>query len=158
MLHRSVSTLTPEAIRNRHASHDSSLMHWMETASKTLRFLVAIIETAFDPETIFLSDAFPKSVLAALVERAYPLLPSLSAIRNRQLSRLTTATLLRDGPVIGGMTLPIFINTKPSFRHLCICPIGSDERPFDHHYLFGACRFPLEKVKKKRHTGSVIIS
>lgn len=132
MLHCPVSTLTPEAIGNMHASRDSSLMHWMETASKTLRFLVAIIETAFDPETIFLSDAFPKSVLAALVERADPLLPSLSAIRNRELSRLITATLLRNGPVIGGMTLPIFINTKPGFWHLYICPIGSDERPFDY--------------------------
>lgn len=132
MLHCPVSTLTPEVIGNMHASRDSSLMHWMETASKTLRFLVAIIETAFDPETIFLSGAFPESVLAALVERAYPLLPSLSAIRNRELPRLTTATLLRDGPVIGGMTLPVFVNTKPDFRHLYIRQVGSDERPFDH--------------------------
>ncbi|KXV52857.1 hypothetical protein AD936_08960, partial [Gluconobacter japonicus] len=81
MLHCPVSTLTPEAIGNMHASRDSSLMQWIETASKTLRFLVAIIETAFDPETIFLSDAFPKSVLAALVERADPLLPSLAIWR-----------------------------------------------------------------------------
>lgn len=132
MLHCPVAELTRETIGTMHASRDSILMHWMETATQTLRFLVAIIETAFDPETIFLSGGFPESVLSALVERAYPLLPSLSATRDRELPRLITATLLTDGPVIGGMTLPVFVNTKPDFRHLYIRQVGSDERPFDH--------------------------
>lgn len=132
LLQRPSEELTPDMLDTLHARRDSNLMRWMETAAQTLRFLVAVVETAFDPETIFLGGVLPPSMLSALVERAYPLLPSLSAVRERDLPRLVVASLLADGPVVGGMTLPIFVNTQPDFRHLYIRQVGSDERPFDH--------------------------
>ena len=114
-----VKELTPEILSELHRRRDSRLMHWLEDAAATLRYLVSIMETAFDPETVLLGGALPQSILSALVERSYPLLPSLCALRERDLPRLSIAELA-DGPVIGGMNLPIFVNTRSDFRHLYI--------------------------------------
>lgn len=127
-----VADLTPEALAELHRRRDSRLMQWMESAAQTLRYLVSIIETAFDPETVLLGGALPQSMLSALVERTYPLRPSLSAVRARELARFSVTSLLTDGPVIGGMSLPVFVNTRSDFRHLYIRHVAGDERPFDH--------------------------
>ncbi|MCQ9155001.1 ROK family transcriptional regulator [Acidomonas methanolica] len=131
LLKRPVEELTPDILAELHRRRDSRLMHWLEDAASTLRYLISIMETAFDPETVLLGGALPDSILSALVERTYPLLPSLSAIRARELPRFSVAGLA-DGPVIGGMSLPIFVNTRSDFRHLYIRHIAGDERPFDH--------------------------
>lgn len=124
--------LTPEALSELHHHRDSRLMHWMEEAARILRYLVSIMETAFDPETVLLGGALPESILSALVERSYPLLSSLSALRVRDVPRFSITHLVTDGPVIGGMYLPIFVNTRSDFRNLYIRHVAGDERPFDH--------------------------
>ncbi|MCP1196475.1 ROK family transcriptional regulator [Acetobacter senegalensis] len=132
LLERPVEELTPEALSELHHHRDSRLMHWMEEAARILRYLVSIMETAFDPETVLLGGALPESILSALVERSYPLLSSLSALRVRDVPRFSITHLVTDGPVIGGMCLPIFVNTRSDFRNLYIRHVAGDERPFDH--------------------------
>ncbi|MFT9049254.1 ROK family transcriptional regulator [Gluconobacter cerinus] len=132
LLDRPVEELTPDLLSELHHHRDSRLMLWMEEAARTLRYLVSIMETAFDPDTVLLGGALPQSILSALVERSYPLLASLSALRMRDMPRFSVTPLVTDGPVIGGMYLPVFVNTRSDFRNLYIRHVAGDERPFDH--------------------------
>lgn len=54
LLSRPVEELTPDLLSELHLHRDSRLMLWMEEAARTLRYLVSIMETAFDPDTVLL--------------------------------------------------------------------------------------------------------
>lgn len=114
-----------------HARRDAQLSAWMEEAGLCLRFLTAILESTIDPEFITVGGSLPPSIIAALVERAYPLHRSLSERKDRRSPRLVVGELTDDAPVIGAASLPIFVNTNPNFRHLYIRQIGDDQRPFE---------------------------
>lgn len=120
-----------ERLAGLHRRRDGDLMAWMEEAADGLRFLVAIIETLLDPEFITLGGAVPPTILSALVERAYPLQPSLSARRDRDHPRLVTSELGPGAAVFGAASLPVFANINPNFRHLYIQQLSSLDRPFD---------------------------
>jgi len=103
----------------------------MEEAGLCLRFLTAILESTIDPEFITVGGSLPPSIIAALVERAYPLHRSLSERKDRRWPRLVIGQITDDAPVIGAASLPIFINTNPNFRHLYIRQLGDNKRPFE---------------------------
>ncbi|WP_412066496.1 ROK family transcriptional regulator [Rhizobium sp. SYY.PMSO] len=114
-----------------HSQRDSRLSSWMEEAGLCLRFLTAILESTIDPEFISVGGSLPPSIVAALVERAYPLYRSLSERKDRRSPRLVVGQLTDDAPVIGAASLPIFVNTNPNFRHLYIRQLGDEQRPFE---------------------------
>ena len=114
-----------------HSQRDPRLSAWMEEAGLCLRFLTAILESTIDPEFITVGGSLPPSIIAALVERAYPLHRSLSERKDRRWPRLVIGQITDDAPVIGAASLPIFINTNPNFRHLYIRQLGDNKRPFE---------------------------
>ncbi len=114
-----------------HSQRDPRLSSWMEEAGLCLRFLTAILESTTDPEFITVGGSLPPSIIAALVERAYPLHRSLSERKDRLWPRLLVGQLTDDAPVIGAASLPIFVTTNPNFRHLYIRQLGDEQRPFE---------------------------
>ncbi len=114
-----------------HSQRDPRLSSWMEEAGLCLRFLTAILESTIDPEFISVGGSLPPSIVAALVERAYPLYRSLSERKDRRSPRLVVGQLTDDAPVIGAASLSIFVNTNPNFRHLYIRQLGDEQRPFE---------------------------
>ncbi|MFK0164097.1 ROK family transcriptional regulator [Rhizobium sp. NPDC090279] len=114
-----------------HSQRDLRLSSWMEEAGLCLRFLAAILESTIDPEFITVGGSLPSSIVAALVERAYPLHRSLSERKDRRWPRLVVGELTDDAPVIGAASLPIFVNINPNFRHLYIRQLGDEQHPFE---------------------------
>jgi predicted NBD/HSP70 family sugar kinase len=96
------------------------LMAWLELNSRRLRILVSMIENMFDPETILVGGRLPSALCASLVDRSYPLLPSVSARKQRQRPRLQVAELGPDAPAIGAALLPVIAHSSPSFRRLSL--------------------------------------
>jgi predicted NBD/HSP70 family sugar kinase len=96
------------------------LMAWLELNSRRLRLLVSMIENMFDPQTILVGGRLPAALCASLVDRSYPLLPSVSARKQRQRPRLQVAELGPDAPAIGAALLPVIAHGSPSFRRLSL--------------------------------------
>lgn len=61
---------------------------WIAEAAPLLRTAVLAIENLFDPETIIFGGLAPEGVMKKLVRAAEPLLPSVSARRERTVPRL----------------------------------------------------------------------
>lgn len=61
---------------------------WIAEAAPLLRTAITAIENLFDPETIIFGGLAPEGVMKKLVRAAEPLLPSVSARRDRQVPRL----------------------------------------------------------------------
>lgn len=61
---------------------------WIAEAAPLLRTAVLAIENLFDPETIIFGGLAPEGVMKKLVRAAEPLLPSVSARRDRTVPRL----------------------------------------------------------------------
>ncbi|NDW07371.1 ROK family transcriptional regulator [Jiella pacifica] len=62
---------------------------WLDAAGGRLKWVVQILETLLDPDTIVFGGAIPPSLLDALRERMQPLLPSHADRPGRELPRLT---------------------------------------------------------------------
>jgi len=61
---------------------------WIAEAAPLLRTAILAIENLFDPETIIFGGLAPEGIMKKLVRAAEPLLPSVSARRDRQVPRL----------------------------------------------------------------------
>ncbi|TMV78070.1 ROK family transcriptional regulator, partial [Thioclava sp. BHET1] len=67
---------------------DPTLRAWLASAGRQLRWIVHLLETLFDPETIILCGGVPRVLIEALIARTEPLLPSLAERPDRVLPRL----------------------------------------------------------------------
>jgi len=67
---------------------DPAMERWLANASKHLRWAVHILESLFDPQTIILCGGAPRILIDRLLDNMLPLLPSLSAHKQRDLPRI----------------------------------------------------------------------
>ncbi|AJY45412.1 ROK family transcriptional regulator [Martelella endophytica] len=110
----------PGTLERLYHGRDSGLMRWLELSSARLRLLAAMIENMFDPEAIFVGGSFPAVLLSSLVDRAYPLLASVAARKNREGARLRLAGLGASASAVGAAMLPIIAHGSPDFRRLSL--------------------------------------
>jgi len=65
--------------------NDPAMSRWLATAAKHLRWTVHLLESLFDSQTIILCGGAPRVLIERLLESMLPLLPSISAHRERDL-------------------------------------------------------------------------
>jgi hypothetical protein len=59
-------------------------------------------------------------ILGSLVDRTYPLMPSVSARRAREIPRVLTSTLGPSASAVGAAILPVIAHGSPDFRRLSL--------------------------------------
>lgn len=110
----------PGALERLYHNRNGGLMRWLELSSARLRQLVAMIENMFDPQAIFVGGSFPALLLSSLVDRCYPLMPSVAARKSREGPRLRLASLGASASAVGAAMLPIIAHGSPDFRRLSL--------------------------------------
>lgn len=110
----------PDFLNSLYQQRNSELMAWLELNSKRLRILVSIVENMFDPQKILVGGCLPPALFASLVDRTYPLLPSVAARKVRHMPRLEHAMLGAEAAAIGAALLPIIAHGSPFFRRLSL--------------------------------------
>lgn len=108
----------PGELEKLYAQRDSVLMRWLDLNSRRLRLLVSLLENIMDPQTIVVGGHFPAILTTSLIDRAYPLLPSVSARSHRDIPRLCAGALGPEAAAIGAATLPVIAHGSPDFRRL----------------------------------------
>lgn len=78
-----------ERIQARLEQPDAAFMAWIDHAVRRLRWLIHMLETMFDPQTVIICGGAPPSLIAVLAERLEPLLPSLAARPHNGSPRIT---------------------------------------------------------------------
>lgn len=108
------------ALDRLYEKRDTGLMRWLEFNAKRLRVLVSIIENLFDPQTVIVGGTISPTILGSLVDRTYPLMPSVAARRARDMPRLVTSTLGPSASAVGAAMLPVIAHGSPDFRRLSL--------------------------------------
>ncbi|MCQ0986299.1 ROK family transcriptional regulator [Jiella marina] len=88
---------------------------WLQSAGEGLRWVVQILETLLDPETIVFGGAVPPALLEALRARMEPLLPSHAERPDRTIPRLTEGRADPWMVAIGAAAEPIARCFDPRF-------------------------------------------
>ncbi len=128
------SLIVDGALDQLYEHRNAALMGWLELNGKRLRVLVAIIENLFDPQTIIVGGNLAPVILSSLVDRAYPLLPSVAARKSRTVARLCTSALGPVASAVGAAILPIIAHGSPDFRRLSL--MRGRKRPIDPETRF----------------------
>ena len=103
---------------------------WIDSAAGHLRLALNAVENLLDPEAILIGGELPETISQALIDRLEPLMPSVSARRERSRPRLIKATAGIEATALGAAALPIFDTMSPSFSLLFKAGNGApDTRP-----------------------------
>lgn len=88
----------------------------LERLGGALRWLVSIIENAYDPSMIILGGEVETAKLEALCAAAQPLLPSIASRKNKRNPRLTVSEMGKNAVAWGSAMIPILgtIAASPS--------------------------------------------
>lgn len=101
-------------------TRDSALMEWLALNASRLRYLTSIVENLLDPQTILLGGRLPLALTESLVDRAYPLMPSVSSRSSRPQPRLQAARLGAEALTTGAAMLPVMAHGSPDFRRISL--------------------------------------
>ncbi|GAB1584377.1 ROK family protein [Phyllobacterium phragmitis] len=104
---------------------DPHVEDWMKGASERLRWMVHLLETVFDPQTIILCGGAPRVLIDQLIGHMQPLLPSLAARRNRSLPRLQPGLANPWSVALGAAAEPIARAFDPRFSAILKSRFGS---------------------------------
>ncbi|SUB01881.1 Making large colonies protein [Pannonibacter phragmitetus] len=121
----------PGVLEQLYSQRNSALMRWLDVNSRRLRLLVSLLENILDPQTIIVGGHFPSIVIHSLIDRAYPLLPSVSARGQREIPRLCAGALGQEAAAAGAAMLPVIAHGSPSFRRLSLMRGRSREIDFE---------------------------
>ena len=88
---------------------------WLTQAAASLRWVVQVLETLLDPQTVVFGGAVPPALLDALYQRMLPLLPSHVEQPRRRLPRLTLGRADPWMVAIGAAAEPISRTFDPRF-------------------------------------------
>ncbi|MET3614225.1 putative NBD/HSP70 family sugar kinase [Rhizobium aquaticum] len=113
---------------------DSVLMRWLDLNARRLRLLVSLLENILDPQTVVVGGHFPAALIDSLIDRAYPLMPSVSARGHRDMPRLCAGALGPDAAAIGAAMLPLIAHGSPDFRRLSFLRGRSQPIDFEHRF------------------------
>lgn len=124
----------PGVLEQLYAQRNSVLMRWLDLNSKRLRLLVSLLENIMDPQTIIVGGHFPPALNNSLIDRAYPLLPSVSARSKRDIPRLSAGALGPEAAAIGAAMLPVIAHGSPDFRRLSSMRGRSQTMDFERRF------------------------
>lgn len=124
----------PGVLEQLYAQRNSVLMRWLDLNSKRLRLLVSLLENIMDPQTIIVGGHFPPALNNSLIDRAYPLLPSVSARSKRDIPRLSAGALGPEAAAIGAAMLPVIAHGSPDFRRLSSMGGRSQTMDFERRF------------------------
>ncbi|MGQ8633598.1 ROK family protein [Agrobacterium sp. DKPNP3] len=124
----------PGALERLYAQRNSVLMRWLDLNSRRLRLLVSLLENIVDPQTIVVGGHFPSALNNSLIDRAYPLLPSVSARSHRDVPRLCAGALGPEAAAIGAAMLPVMAHGSPDFRRLSSMRGRSQTMDFERRF------------------------
>ena len=88
---------------------------WVDAAADQLRWMVHLLETVFDPQTVILCGGAPRALIERLIARMTPLLPSLADRQVRALPRLQAGRADPWAVALGAAAEPIARFFNPSF-------------------------------------------
>lgn len=94
---------------------DAVVESWMKDASERLRWMVHLLETIFDPQTIILCGGAPRVLIDQLIDHMQPLLPSLAARSTRSLPRIQPGLANPWAVALGAAAEPIARAFDPRF-------------------------------------------
>ncbi|MFD1747461.1 ROK family protein [Rhizobium helianthi] len=124
----------PGVLEQLYAQRNSVLMRWLDLNSRRLRLLVSLLENIMDPQTIIVGGHFPPALNNSLIDRAYPLLPSVSARSERDIPRLCAGALGPGAAAIGAAMLPVIAHGSPDFRRLSSMRGRSQTMDFERRF------------------------
>ena len=125
---------TPGQLEGLYRQRDSVLMRWLDLNAKRLRLLVSLLENILDPQTVVVGGHFPAVLIDSLIDRAYPLLPSVSARDHRDVPRLCAGALGPDAAAVGAAMLPVIAHGSPDFRRLSFMRGRSQTIDFERRF------------------------
>ncbi|WP_312223809.1 ROK family transcriptional regulator [Rhizobium rhizoryzae] len=125
---------TPGQLEGLYRQRDSVLMRWLDLNAKRLRLLVSLLENILDPQTVVVGGHFPAVLIDSLIDRAYPLLPSVSARGHRDVPRLCAGALGPDAAAVGAAMLPVIAHGSPDFRRLSFMRGRSQTIDFERRF------------------------
>lgn len=126
--------VSAEQLQTLYSKRDSVLMRWLDLNAKRLRLLVSLLENILDPQTIVVGGHFPKILVDSLIDRAYPLLPSVSARSHREIPRLCAGALGPEAAAVGAAMLPVIAHGSPDFRRLSFMRGRSQSIDFERRF------------------------
>lgn len=130
----SLDIAAPGQLEALYRQRDSVLMRWLDLNAKRLRLLVSLLENILDPQTIVVGGHFPAVLIDSLIDRAYPLLPSVSARSHRDIPRLCAGALGPDAAAVGAAMLPVIAHGSPDFRRLSFMRGRSQTIDFERRF------------------------
>lgn len=80
---------------------------WVVTAGGCLRWLMSIVENAYDPQTVLIGGQLPEPLLRRVVEAAMPLHRTISERPRQEIDRLQLSLLKDQAAVLGAATIPV---------------------------------------------------
>ncbi|GGA88271.1 sugar kinase [Brucella endophytica] len=104
-----------EKIERAATAPDERVANWMREVSGRLRWMVHLLETVFDPQTIILCGGAPRVLLDRLIDHMQPLLPSLAARRARNMPRIQAGLADPWAVALGAAAEPITRAFDPRF-------------------------------------------
>jgi predicted NBD/HSP70 family sugar kinase len=124
----------PGQLQALYNQRDSVLMRWLDLNARRLRLLVSLLENILDPQTIVVGGHFPAVLVDSLIDRAYPLLPSVSARSHRDIPRLCAGALGPEAAAVGAAMLPVIAHGSPDFRRLSFMRGRSQTIDFERRF------------------------
>lgn len=100
------------------ADGNTALLAWAEVAADRLRWMVHLLETVFDPQTVVLCGGAPRSLIDLLVARMEPLLASLADRVARSHPRIQPGRADPWAVAVGAAAEPIARFFNPSYSAL----------------------------------------
>ncbi len=97
------------------ASPTPALCDWVDGATHQLRWMIHLLESLFDPQTIILCGSAPRSLIDIFIARLEPLLPSLSDRPGRVLPRLLAGQSNQWAVAQGAAAEPIARYSEPRY-------------------------------------------
>lgn len=94
------------------------IVRWLAAAAPALRHAIGMLESLLDPELVLVGGTLPDAILRALVEQAFPLLPSVSDRAARPPERVRLGTAGPDCVALGAAALMILAELSPDYEAL----------------------------------------
>lgn len=98
--------------------NSAGVQRWLAEAVPALRHAISLLESLLDPEAILIGGTLPAGILHALIERSYPLIPSVSVRATEPHDRVRLATVGPDCVVLGAAALVILAHLSPDYHAL----------------------------------------
>lgn len=110
---RAPEQLTLEELAEFARRHADTVDRWVLAAGSCLRWLMSIVENAYDPQAVLIGGQLPEPLLQRVVDAAMPLHRTISARPRQTVERLQLSELKDKAAVLGAATIPILATIQP---------------------------------------------